>query len=354
MRDNVEKKITILLVIKDRPEFSIRWLEYANQIKIPFDIFIADGSSCNNFSKKLDKSLFKDIKFRYKYFGFDDSPKTFYRKILSALYMITTDYIMLADDDDFLIPSSIISSAIFLESNPGYSACGSYYAGIFPKNNQIFYLKDYSLKTSSVPNRSYEQEDGLERIVDCFEDFRSIHYDLYRRDTILKAYKDLCHSSVDDLFLHEYFLAASYLAQGKLKKCNGISLVRQHENPLSSFSALSLMQDNDSQSNLELLKQKLPDFYKHLSLTVNIDKELLKEKLEASIVNIFLQGSAIKVQKSLKSRVFLYMRSPTALLTYLKAKFLVISINKNKSNIFNLFMPTYYKLKDIIRFFKNY
>lgn len=349
---NVEKKITILLVIKDRLEFSIRWLEYANQIKIPFDIFIADGSSCNNFSKELDKSVFNDIKFRYRYFGFDDSPKTYYRKILSALKMISTDYIMLADDDDFLIPSSIISSANFLDSNPDYVSSGAYQAGIFPKNNQMYHLKDYSLKTSPYLNHSFESKDGLDRLVDCFKDYRSIFYDLYRRDTILKAYKDLCNSRVDDLFLHEFILAASCLVQGKLKKCNGISLVRQHENPLSSY--LSTIQNNDSQSNLEILRQKLPDFYEDLSVITNIEKVLLKVKLEEGIEKILLQGSSIKVKNSIYSRVYSYMLSPAALLAYLRAKFLVVSINKNKSNISNFFMPTYHKLKDVIDFLKNY
>ena len=39
----IYKSITILLTVYNRPNFTKKWLDYANEIKLPFKIFIADG-----------------------------------------------------------------------------------------------------------------------------------------------------------------------------------------------------------------------------------------------------------------------------------------------------------------------
>ena len=40
---SIENKLTILLTLKGRESFTYRWLEYSNNIRLPFRIYIADG-----------------------------------------------------------------------------------------------------------------------------------------------------------------------------------------------------------------------------------------------------------------------------------------------------------------------
>ena len=44
MYSDLNKKITFLLLIKERREFTVRFFNYLTIIKFPFKIFIADGS----------------------------------------------------------------------------------------------------------------------------------------------------------------------------------------------------------------------------------------------------------------------------------------------------------------------
>ena len=40
---NLNKQITLLVVIYNRPKFTINWIEHAINKKIPFNILIADA-----------------------------------------------------------------------------------------------------------------------------------------------------------------------------------------------------------------------------------------------------------------------------------------------------------------------
>ena len=86
MNNKINKKLTFLLLIKERREFTLRFFSYLNKVKFPFKIFIADGSKKNisNHSrrgftvqvtsknvkvdtkrfKKYQNSLMKQIKMR--------------------------------------------------------------------------------------------------------------------------------------------------------------------------------------------------------------------------------------------------------------------------------------------------
>ena len=54
--------ITILLTIYNRLEHTIKWLDFAEKQKIPFDIFISDGGNIHDIKKKIK---FKKKKFKY-------------------------------------------------------------------------------------------------------------------------------------------------------------------------------------------------------------------------------------------------------------------------------------------------
>ena len=40
-----DNELTILLTLKDRAPFTFRWMSYANSIRFPFKVLIADGGA---------------------------------------------------------------------------------------------------------------------------------------------------------------------------------------------------------------------------------------------------------------------------------------------------------------------
>ena len=78
------KDLTLLLLLKDREDFSKRWLSYFERSKMNISVFVADGS-------KKKTSLFDDNKFfEYKYFGPDKNFNTYRSKVIGALEKINT------------------------------------------------------------------------------------------------------------------------------------------------------------------------------------------------------------------------------------------------------------------------
>ena len=54
---NFDDRLTILLLLKGRHEYTFRWLEYAKFIQCPFHIYVADGSFDNEIETYFSNSL---------------------------------------------------------------------------------------------------------------------------------------------------------------------------------------------------------------------------------------------------------------------------------------------------------
>lgn len=126
MNNKINKKLTFLLLIKERREFTLRFFSYLNKVKFPFKIFIADGSKKNISNEHLDFLKLSKIDFTYKKFPFDRNYNIFQKKIIEALKLIKSEYVMLFSDDDFPIIYSINKLLMFLEKKKTYVACGGF------------------------------------------------------------------------------------------------------------------------------------------------------------------------------------------------------------------------------------
>lgn len=118
-----DAQLTILLTLKGRHLFTLRWLWHANRIKLPFPIFIADGEVHSTIARLIeDCSVFPNLLIEYH--RSDVTFYDFYQKIDDALSKIRTPYVVMSDNDDFLFPSGIIRSLNFLERSPAYVCAG--------------------------------------------------------------------------------------------------------------------------------------------------------------------------------------------------------------------------------------
>ena len=116
-----DHKLTIVLLLKGRVQFTRRWMLYAERIRLPFKVLIADGSSDDKAKDLLsDKKAFPDVNYEYLRYPYDETLPHYYSKLVDVLSRVTTPYVALACNDDFYVISGIRKTLAFLENNSDY------------------------------------------------------------------------------------------------------------------------------------------------------------------------------------------------------------------------------------------
>ncbi len=122
----MSSRLTIVLPLKGRPLFTLRFLWHANACRMPFHFLLADGEVRPDLASVLDnaKSIFPNLDLEYVKYPDDVDFVRFFSKLHDAVSRAPTPYVMLADNDDFLMPAGIKKSVAFLDSAPDYVSCG--------------------------------------------------------------------------------------------------------------------------------------------------------------------------------------------------------------------------------------
>ena len=124
-------RLTIVLPLKGRPLFTLRFLWHANRARMPFRFLIADGEVRPPLGEILENSreLFPHLDIEYVRYPDDANWGRYFEKMRDALRRVRTPYVMLADNDDFLAPAGIERCMEFLDSRPDYACCAGGIAG---------------------------------------------------------------------------------------------------------------------------------------------------------------------------------------------------------------------------------
>ena len=170
---------TLIIPTLDRHDLLLRAIDYYQHFDC--DVFIADSSD-NKFNHKFPDNII------YKHLP-KAKPE---EKIYEVAKSITTPYVNLVGDDDFLLESSLKSAAFFLDDNPDYvSAQGRYYKFELTEN-EVTFSPRYDLDTTLS---SIEFEDRFTRVASVCNPYMHQIYTLIRVDLFVKYWKVLASPS---------------------------------------------------------------------------------------------------------------------------------------------------------------
>ena len=232
------KKLTILLCLKDRSEYSKSWIE--NNIFNEYNYIIADGSSDNRNAEIFNNITHSNVRFlTYEY---DQTIEIYLKKIIDAISKVKTPYIMRVDNDDILIQSGLEKCIKELERNSEYGVAHGNLRGIRIVNNN---LDSPRYKINPGLKEDYSDLIGLtgiaaiERLL-C--PYRMIWYGVYRTEIYKKIWNEIQESRLKNIFLIEILQSQLALIYTKLRYVNQTYYLRL-SNPLSSTTLLN--QTND-------------------------------------------------------------------------------------------------------------
>jgi glycosyltransferase domain-containing protein len=229
--------LTILLTLKDRALFTVRWMNYADSIAFPFKVLIADGGSDESVPAMLsEKMRFPNVDFEYVRYPYDKSYAEYYAKIADALARIRTPFVAMADNDDFLIVDTLHEAVEFLSTNSDYASCGGQGSLFWIRATEahgVVYGNRIDYKCGLIP--SISAESAKERLrSQSLSSADPLFYDVKRIEDARKQFEIVRTLNLNDLFLCEILVQFLMAIAGKTKRLNRLYLARQHNSPDSS------------------------------------------------------------------------------------------------------------------------
>jgi glycosyltransferase domain-containing protein len=121
----VTPRLTIVLPLKGRHLFTLRFLWHANRARLPYRFLIADGEVHPELAKLLEDSrkTFSDLDLEYIRYPDDVDFRRYYAKMADVFQRVRTPYVKIADNDDFLAPAGLECCVDFLDAHSDYVCC---------------------------------------------------------------------------------------------------------------------------------------------------------------------------------------------------------------------------------------
>ncbi len=235
-----DRDVTILLTLKDRPAFTERWMSYANAVKFPFKVLIADGGADERIPAVLSKKgSYPNVDYEYVRYPYDRDYPRYFAKIVDALSRVNTEFVAMADNDDFFVVDGVRGAAELLRAHDDYASCGG-------QSALFWVLPDETEAGNAVYSRhvDWKRISDIPSIVGdtARERLRRMslgtgdpaYYDLKRTHHLRRDFELVRDLGLQDLFLAEKLLWSLNSITGKTMRTPSLYIARQQNSPDSS------------------------------------------------------------------------------------------------------------------------
>ncbi len=222
----MSQRLTIVLPLRGRPLFTLRFLWHANAARLPYKFIIADGEVNPALARLLENAgaIFPDLDIDYIRYPDDTDFGRFFAKLTDALQRVRTPYAMVADNDDFLLRTGIERSLDFLDSNPDYVCCGGGIGGFAVYSRKYPLLGGLRGPLNRLAYRYMPYDRSLdlgsssvaERLMLGLRNSWS-YYAVFRAPALTTVWREAAEMNLSDLQLHEKFSAMRTLTLGKAR-----------------------------------------------------------------------------------------------------------------------------------------
>lgn len=164
--------LTVVLISHNRPAFLRRAMKYYGAL--PCKVLVLD-SATEPFNGELPDVDYRHVP-QFAYSGFQ-------AKIAHGVEQVTTPYMVLAADDDFIVHDALFDSVDFLEENRDYGMCHGYCLMYLTLGDSVsYYRRDKKVC------EDYSSERAQDRVVDYMRQYLPPFYAVTRTDLMKSWY----------------------------------------------------------------------------------------------------------------------------------------------------------------------
>jgi glycosyltransferase domain-containing protein len=227
----MDPRLTVVLPLKGRHLFTLRFLWHANRARLPYRFLIADGEVHSALAVLLEDSrrTFPALDIEYIRYPDDIDFQHYYAKMADALSRVRTPYVKIADNDDFLACLGLECCVDFLDSHPDYICCSGGIGGfsvharsrdalerVVGPFNKLAYC--YAPRDRSIDLNS---PSTIERVLAGARNTWNF-FAVFRTPALALMWHELCELAPTSFVLKERFLAMRTLTMGKGRSIPGI------------------------------------------------------------------------------------------------------------------------------------
>lgn len=216
--------LTLLLLLKNRHAFTLRWVAFHQKYLQHINLYIADGSDLR-FQSLEPAATIENC--QYAYTGPDFGVSEFISKAIEALSAIQTKYVSMQSNDDLVGPNALEQAVQFLDSNADFVLA---YGGSVDFSINIQERSPYYGKVINVSKEglilNYLDQQPKNRVLSYLEYSKSFWHAVIRREALLNAWIFAREANIQSIKLLEQFLNLYLVTIGKF---------RNFENPVQLF-----------------------------------------------------------------------------------------------------------------------
>ncbi len=235
-----EPRLTIVLPLRGRHLFTLRFLWHANKARVPYRILIADGMVHPLLARILENSRerFPHLDIEYVRYPDDKDFRDFYAKMSDAAARVRTPYAMLVDNDDFLSPGGIDAAIAHLDAHSDYVCASgrvagfSAYSGLDNPSGGVRGRLDRLC--AYFPSADVTSASAADRVRQAALDLW-IYYAVIRTEALVTVQRELAGLDFSDLLIYEAFYVMRVLTLGKARADQStVGYLRQYGTSLNS------------------------------------------------------------------------------------------------------------------------
>jgi glycosyltransferase domain-containing protein len=270
--------LTVLLPLWDRDIYTRNWLE-ANYSK-RYHYLIADGSSSPNNQAIVNTYSTKKCNIDYYRHPYDNSVSMYIEKMYKSVNVITTPFVMTADNDDFLNFAGIDKCIDLLNLDPSAAFVSAPIRFIYRRHcNQNPISDSFHLLSYRQSFTDLDCMTGQEAISALMHFYRPVYYSVYRTETYKLIWSTIYNLGLTNLYLIEILQALLSFALGKFRSVNTTHYIRLL-NSVSSSASIDINENHRNPHSAVIFdsdyRRQLKSVVSHLSSNYHMPTDFLQ------------------------------------------------------------------------------
>lgn len=237
---NVDRRLTVILPVRGRPEYTRRWFAWARADALPFPVIVADGSDADDaaaIARVVAEGAAEGRPWIHRPFPPGHPRAGILERGADAAASVDTPYAAFAANDDFTLAAGLAACIAALEARPDAAACGGPAATLaLPSDEQVW--SAHSRPYGPFPRAPISNASALGRVEELFGAFDPAWYDVLPADVMREAFLRMQRAGLRDFHLLELMQSVAIAAAGPILRVPVLHLLRQSDAAGTSSRAI--------------------------------------------------------------------------------------------------------------------